>query len=166
MRSRPSYSCATGTVPFTIHTASGAISSNSARASPPPNASNTRRTPSSASAFKRSHRQPVSLELRVVQLGELAMAGPHERLPARVDLVRERHPLVVVDAGDGLGERERDALERVVVVVEHDHAPRVARPGAAGAARAQLRRSQRLRHDGSRVAITASAITFSGRPDT
>src|SRR5437763_8280711 len=157
MRSRPRYSCATGTVPLTIQTASSAITSNNARASPPRKASNTRRIPASASAFKGRHRQPVSLELRVVELGELAMAGPDEGLTARVDPVRERHASVVIDTGDGLSEREGDAFEGVVVVVEHDHAPGVAGARAARAARAQLGRRHRVRHDGSSVAITASA---------
>ena len=46
-----------------------------------------------ASAFKRRERQAVALELRVVELGELAMARPDDRLAGRVDLVRERHAL-------------------------------------------------------------------------
>src|SRR4051794_13960738 len=70
-------------------------------------------------------RQTVRIELRVVELGELAVAGPDERLPGRVDLVRERHALVVVDPRDRLRERKGDAFEGVVVVVEDDHAPRV-----------------------------------------
>ena len=39
---------------------------------------------------------------------------------------RRRPALVVVDAGDRRRERERNALERVVVVVEDDHVPRLA----------------------------------------
>src|SRR5581483_7240610 len=109
--------------------------------------------------------EPVALELGVVELGRLTMARPDDRLPGRVDPVRQRHALVVVDAGDGLGERERDALERVVVVVQDDDAPRVSGAGAAASARALARRCDRVRH-GSSVAITASAITLSGRPDT
>src|SRR4029079_12186140 len=87
--SRPSYTFATGTVPFTIQTACSAIHSHSARGSPPRNASKTRRIPSSA--FKRCEREAVALELRVVELGELSVAGPDDRLAGRVDLVGERH---------------------------------------------------------------------------
>src|SRR5581483_6869341 len=164
MRSRPAYSCATGTVPFTSHTAPGAITSKSARGSPPRNASKTRRMPSSA--FKRCERKPEALELRVIEIGRLAMTRPDDRLAGRVDAVRERHAAVVVDTGNRLGEREGDALEGVVVVVSDDDAPGPARAGAAAAAQALLRRCERRGHDGSSVAITASAITFSGRPDT
>ena len=104
----------------------------------PANASKTRRMPSApsrsavelSSALERRHRQPVRRELRVVELRELPVPRPDHRLPVVVDLVRELHPPVVVDAGDRLRERERDALERVVVVVQDDHAPRVAGAGA------------------------------------
>src|SRR5205807_8207995 len=65
-----------------------------------------------------------------------------------------------------LRERERDAFERVVVVVPDDHAPGVAGARAGAAARALPRRRERLGHSGPRVAITASAITFSGLPET
>src|SRR5579862_7595732 len=131
MLCRPRYSRATGTVPFTIHTASSAITSKSARASPPPKAAKTRSTPSTASAFKRRHGQAVPGELGVVELGGLAMTGPDDRPAGVVDAVRERHPARVVDAGDRLCERERDTLERVVVVVQDDHAPGIADTGAA-----------------------------------
>src|SRR5262249_28557836 len=114
--------------------------------------------------LERSHRQPVAHELRVVELGELAVARPDDRLPGVVDRVREPHPLVVVDAGDGLGERERDAFERVVVVVKDDHAPGAARARPSPPRSPLLRRSQG-RHT-SKVAITASAITRNGRPET
>src|SRR3954470_3675809 len=148
MRARPRYSCATGTVPLTTHTASSAITSNSARASPPRNAANTRSMLWSPSAFKRRERQSVAGELRVVELRELAMPRPDDRLAARVDLVRERHAAVVVDARNRLRERERDAFEGVVVVVQHDHAPRSAEPAPVGAtdARACARRGEGLRH--------------------
>src|SRR5581483_9101535 len=93
-----------------------------------PNAPNVR---SSSSAFEWRKRETVRAELRVVELGELAMPRPDERLAGVVDLVRERHALVVVDAGDRLRQRERDALERVVVVVQDDDAPRAAEARAA-----------------------------------
>src|SRR5690348_9526239 len=128
---------ATGTVPFTTQTASSAITSKSARGSPPRNASKTRRIPSSA--FKRCEREAVAFELRVIELGELPVTGPDDCLARVVDRVREGHPLRVVDPGDGLRERERDAFERVVVVVAHDHAPRVAGSGAGPGACALLR---------------------------
>src|SRR4051794_20260146 len=41
-----------------------------------------------------------------------------------MDAVGDLHPAVVGDARERVRERERDALERVVVVVEHDHLPR------------------------------------------
>src|SRR5262249_37159106 len=114
--------------------------------------------------LERRPRQPVSLELRVVELGELTVPRPDHSLPRVVDRVREPHPLVVVDAGNRLRERERDAFEGVVVVVEDDHAP-----GAAGARpstpRSPLLRRSQGRH-ASKVAITASAITRNGRPET
>src|SRR6478609_6468786 len=101
----------------------------------------------------------------MVELGQLLVPRPHHCLAGRVDLVRERHPPVVVDAGDRLGKREGDPFEGVVVVVEHDHTPRVA--GArAGAATGALAGRGCGGHDGSSVAITASAITFSGRPES
>src|SRR5207248_10900891 len=83
-----------------------------------------------------------------------------------VDAIRERHAAVVVHARNCLGEREGDALERVVAVVQDDHAPGVADAGAGTAARTFLRRCERRRHDGSSVSITASAITLSGLPET
>ena len=70
----------------------------------------------------------MALELLPVELGLLAVAAPDERLAAVVDLVREGHAALEVDAGQHGGERERNAVERVVVVVEHDHATRVAGP--------------------------------------
>ena len=81
-------------------------------------------------------------------------------------LVRERHALVVVDARDGRRERERDAVERVVVVV------RTITRQASPVPEPVLRRSRSRggvsvdRHCASNVAITASAITRSGRPET
>src|SRR2546429_387982 len=149
MRARPSYRCATGTVPLTTQTASSAITSNSARGSPPRKASKTRRMLSSASAFKGSHRQAVPLELPVVELGELAVPRPHHCLTGGVNLVRERHAAVVIDAGDRLREREGNTLERVVVVVENDHPPRVAGTGAGVAACPFPGRCHRARHNGA-----------------
>src|SRR5689334_24622477 len=122
--------------------------------------------PSSASAFKGRHGQAVPLELGVVELGELPVAGPDDGLARVVDAVREGHAAVVVDAGDRLCKRERDALEGVVVVVEDDHAPGAAGAGAGVSARAFLRGRDRRRHDGASVSMTASAITRSGRPET
>ena len=57
------------------------------------------------------HRQPLPLELGVVELRKLALARPHDRLARIVDRVREAHALVVVDARDRLGEGERDTIE-------------------------------------------------------
>src|SRR5205085_4032256 len=168
--SRPRYTRATDTEPGTSQTASSAITSTSARASPPRNASKTRRMSAGASisyrlALERSHRQAVALELRVVELRQLAMPRPDDRLPRVVDRGREAHPLVVVDAGNRLCEGERDALERVVVVVQHDHAPGAAGTRALPARNTLLGRSQRA-HSEAKVAITASAITRNGRPET
>src|SRR6185503_3792952 len=98
--------------------------SNSARGSPPRKASKTRLIPSSA--FKRREREAVALELRVVELGELAMARPNDCLTGGVDLVRDRHAFGVIDPRNRLCERERDALEGVVVVVPDDHPPGIA----------------------------------------
>src|SRR5580765_4155547 len=94
------------------------------------------------------------------------MTRPDQRLAGVVNLVRKYHPAVVVDTRDGLGEREGDALERVVVVVQDDDAPGVADARAAAPGRPLLRRSDRDAHDGSKVSITASAITRRGRPET
>src|SRR3954452_20385967 len=104
-------------------------------------------------ALERSHREAVALELGVVVLGQLLRPRPDDGLTGRVDLRRERHALVVVDARDRGGERERDAVEGVVVVVQDDHAPRVARAGARALALALARRRQR---DAHAAALTAS----------
>ena len=50
--------------------------------------------------------------------------------PARVDHVGDLIAAVEADAGDEARERARHVLERVVVVVAHDHPPRVAQAAA------------------------------------
>src|SRR4051812_26150935 len=139
------------------------MSSASRRASASASRPKAAKTCSSKSAFEGGKGQTVALELRVVELGELLVARPYDRLALGVDRVRERHALRVVDAGNRLRERERDALERVVIVVQDDHPPRAAGAGAAAGARAFLRGCERRAHSGASVAITASAITFNGR---
>jgi long-chain acyl-CoA synthetase len=57
---------------------------------------------------------------------------------------RELEAALEADAGDDARERERDALEGVVVVVEDDHPPGVARSPAAARARPLLGRSRSL----------------------
>jgi cysteine desulfurase family protein (TIGR01976 family) len=89
----------------------------------------------------------VALELLPVQLRRLALAGPDDRLTRAVDPVRELHAAVEVDAGDDGSERERDAVEGVVVVVENDHAPRI----AGAAARTARTRTYTRRRDGRRA---------------
>src|SRR5262249_48302431 len=111
MRVRPSYRWATGTVPLTSHTASPAITSNRARGSPPWKAAKTRSMPASASALKGRHRQAVPLELRVVELGGLALPRPDDCLPSRGDAVRERHSTARVAPAAPPPEGECDALD-------------------------------------------------------
>src|SRR5262249_3498638 len=98
--------------------------------------------------------------------GQLLHARPDDRLAGRVDLGRERHALVVVDARDRGGEREGDAVEGVVVVVQDDDPPGVAGARARVLPLALDGRCERRRHCASNVAMTASAMTTSGRPDT
>ncbi len=87
-----------------------------------------RQTGRRALAAERRHRQAEVLELLPVVLGLLAMARPDDRLAGAVNLVRKLEPAVERHAGDGARERERDAVERVVVVVQDDDFPGVARP--------------------------------------
>jgi hypothetical protein len=47
----------------------------------------------------RGHRQPVAGEALVVELGQLAVAGPHDGAAATVDPVGVAEPLLVPDAG-------------------------------------------------------------------
>lgn len=63
-------------------------------------------------------------------LGGLAVPGPDDRTTLAVDAVRERHPLIVGGARQHLAQGERDALERVVVVVQDDDVPRRPEPGS------------------------------------
>src|SRR5206468_5103550 len=96
----------------------------------------------------------------------LPVARPHDRLPRRVNPVREPHADVEVDARNRARERERHTVEGVVVVVQDDHAPSVARAGAGAAADSFARWREGCQVGVSKVVITASAITRSGRPDT
>src|SRR5689334_1510053 len=79
---------------------------------------------------ERRHREPEAGQLLPVELGPLLVAGPHDRLAGGVDRVRHRLAALERDARDGARERERDAVERVVVVVPDDHEPRLARARA------------------------------------
>src|SRR5439155_1615048 len=89
-------------------------------------------------ALQRSHRQAMIPELLPVELGLLLMPGPDDRLSGGVDAVRERHSVVVGDTGNHRRERKRDALERVVVVVQDDHVPRPAETRAFAGVEALL----------------------------
>jgi hypothetical protein len=62
-----------------------------------------------------------------------------------VDPVREAHALLEADTGEHGGQRLRDAVEGVVVVVEDDHLPRRVETaaGVAGARLADGRRGRR-----------------------
>ena len=65
--------------------------------------------------------------------------------PALWIVFGELHALVVADARQDAGEREGDAFERVVVVVEHDHEPRASESASR----------RRDRGAGARAAVTA-----------
>ena len=67
----------------------------------------------------------AGLELLPVELGLLARSAPDAGAAGVVDGRREGHPAVVVDAGQVPGQRLRDVLERVVIVVEHDDVARL-----------------------------------------
>src|SRR5579863_8711957 len=81
-------------------------------------------------------------ELLPVQLGLLELAGPHDRLPRAVDSGGEAHARVEVHAGQDGRERERDTVERVVVVVQDDHAPGAPEAVAVAAVETLLRRCE------------------------
>jgi cysteine desulfurase family protein (TIGR01976 family) len=63
-----------------------------------------------------------------------------------VDAVRERHPALEVDTGKHGRECERNAVEGVVVVVQHDHASRIAGAIAGTARPLSLPRRCQRRH--------------------
>ena len=60
------------------------------------------------------------------EVGGLTMAAPDDGAAGVVDPVGELQSLVEVDSGNGRRECERHAVERVVVVVQDDHVPRLA----------------------------------------
>jgi hypothetical protein len=97
--------------------------------------------------LERRQRQPMLAQLLPVELGLLAEARPDDGLPGVVDPVRQAHPAVVRNARDDRRERGSDALEGVVVVVEHDHEPGPAEAGALAAVEPLARRGQRLAHE-------------------
>src|SRR5439155_11055860 len=76
--------------------------------------------------LQRRHRQTGVAELLPVELGGLALASPDDRLAAVVDSIGDLVTPVEGDTRDYAGKRARHMIERVVVVVEHDHAPRAA----------------------------------------
>src|SRR6185436_5240414 len=98
--------------------------------------------PAASTVLERSHREPRFLELLPVELCRLTLAGPDDRAPGVVDLVR--HPVPVVDrqARDHTRKRGGDVVERVVVVVENDDPPG---PVGSGAWPAGARLLDRLR---------------------
>src|SRR3954447_22131395 len=67
--------------------------------------------------LERSHSQPRVVELLPVELGGLLQAAPDHRLARLVDGIGVGVALLHADAGDRAGQRERDVVERVVVVV-------------------------------------------------
>src|SRR5215212_6643437 len=81
-------------------------------------ASSTGRNLPGLQAVERRHREAVLLELLPVELGLLLVPRPHHCAACRVDPIRELHALVEADTRKNRRERERDAVERVVVVVE------------------------------------------------
>src|SRR5215216_734539 len=78
--------------------------------------------------FQRSHRQARFPQLLPVELGRLPWPRPDSGLTAVVDLVGEAIAGVEGDAGDHARQGLGDVIERVVVVVEHDHEPVTAQP--------------------------------------
>ena len=88
------------------------------------------------------------------------MPAPHERLAAVVDLVRERHAALEVDPRQHGGERERDPVERVVVVVEHDHATRVAGPASGTACPLALPRGRQRGHHAHDSLVFVAALAL------
>src|SRR5436190_19697698 len=81
------------------------------------------------------HRKPRLHELLAVELGGLPGAPPDDRLARVVDPVREPVALVDTHPRDHPGERLRDVVKGVVIVVQHDHHPvapqaRARTPGA------------------------------------
>src|SRR6478752_2032593 len=77
-----------------------------------------------SAAAERGHGQPEAGELLVVELRLLAMPRPDGRPAGVVDAVRHRQAGVHGDTGERARQGEGDAVERVVVVVQHDHQPR------------------------------------------
>src|SRR5262249_55226235 len=100
-----------------------------------------------ALTLERCHGQTEVAELGPVVLRGLLLTGPDDRLARLVDPVGERHAAVVADPRQHAREGERDAFERVVVVVQDDDSPCSADPAAGSAARSLTRRSEgRGRH--------------------
>jgi hypothetical protein len=82
------------------------------------------------SPLERGHRQAGVVELLPIQLGRLLVPTPDDRLSAVVDLVGDRVAAVDGDAGNVAGERVSHVVERVVVVIADDDAPRAAQTRA------------------------------------
>src|SRR4029077_2471101 len=74
----------------------------------------------------------VALQLLPVVLGDFLVPRPHDRTSIAVDAVGDAQALVIGHLGQGRGQRGRDTLEGVVVVVQDDDVPRSpeTRPGA------------------------------------
>src|SRR3954447_659701 len=102
--------------------------------------------------LERGHREARVVQLLPVELRRLLGPRPDDRLARVVDLVRD--PVAVVDADprDHPGQGVGHAVEGVVVVVEHDHAPGVAQ-AAAGLAHARELDRPALAHAASRSAF-------------
>jgi hypothetical protein len=92
-----------------------------------------RRSPSWSALLERCHRQPRVVELLPVELGRLLHPRPHHRLAGVVDRVGVGVALLDAHARERARKRGGDPVERVVVVVAHDHAPVVVQPGAGTA---------------------------------
>src|SRR4051794_41776094 len=97
-------------------------------------------TAARSALLERSHSQSRVVELLPVELGGLLEPAPDHGLARGVDRVGVGVALLHADAGDRPGQRERDVVERVVVVVADDHAPVAAEPGARPAGARKLDR--------------------------
>src|SRR3954454_21203823 len=82
--------------------------------------------------LERRHGQARVAQLVPVVLGELLMAGPHDRQAGAVDAVGDLVAAIDGHAGDEARQGVGDAVEGVVIVVADDHPPGAAQ-GAVGA---------------------------------